>query len=113
LPLVWLLAFAQSDDPVPLLVSVLAALNGRRGGIVAQLRSKGVGIMRASAVGALALNSFSERRGRALNIAVLTKCQLDGDWPSEKIGGDADLGRAGGSLRGIPSMILNRALGRH
>jgi len=68
------LALAESDEPVIPGSKNRRQQEDRIDVIVAQLQSKGVGIMRAVGDEALALNSFSERRGRALNITVVTRC---------------------------------------
>jgi hypothetical protein len=76
---------------------MLLAGNLRLDAIVAQPLSKGVGIIRAVGDQALAGPDLAEQRVDAPDIAVLTSGQVDGDRPSEEVGGEVDLGRSAAS----------------
>jgi hypothetical protein len=79
---------ADFDDPV------LLAGYHRLDAIVAQPLSQSVSVVGAIGDEALAGADLGEQRIDAPDIAVLTGGQVDGDRPSEKVGGKVDLGRA-------------------
>lgn len=99
--LVGLFVMADFDDPVFL------SRNDRLDAIVAQLASQSVGIKSAVGDETFAGPDLGEQRLDAPDIAVLAGGQVDGDRPSEKVGGDMDFGGAPAS-RDANRLILRR-----
>jgi len=84
--LVRLFVMADFDDPV------LLARNDGLDAVIVQGLPKDVGIIGAIGDEALAASDFGEQHLDAPDIAMMTRCQVDGDRSSQEVGGEMDFG---------------------